>query len=489
MRDDELRRVLTDANPWWRVTGSADPVSWVGHHRLLRERGANDLGYRPNVLSDLREGPIGDALVILSGARRVGKSVALLDLAAALCARPDVDVRQVIHLPCDGMHHRDLRRALTIGRDLTKSVDREGASPRVWLFDEITGVAGWSAVIKAARDGTPLGDDTVVATGSRWADKDETTRNLLAGRAGTGDARRVRHLFPMTFRDYVRATQPGLHCPASTHPASLQDDRIREELDDLRFAVDDYDLAWQGYLTCGGFPRAVAEHTRSGAVSDAYLRDIGAWLQGDVDPEAPPDSVPHLLAELAARSSSPLNATNTARTLGYPSRQTFDVRIRRLVASFAAVTCPRHGESGRVVPGSQTKVYLSDPILAWLPSRLRAGLAEPDFTQLTEAMIGIGLARVIDALDEGRWMAADTIGYVRTASGKEIDLAPVPVPSDAGSLSTIPIESKWIDQGWRSEAKVIEGKYSRGIVATKSVLDLEHPSWAVPAPVVALLLG
>lgn len=65
----------------------------------------------------------------------------------------------------------------------------------------------------------------------------------------------------------------------------------------------------------------------------------------------------------------------------------------------------------------------------------------------------------------------------------------MPVPGDAGTETTAPVESKWVDTGWRSEARVIEGKYNAGVLATKSVLDLDHPTWAVPAPLVALLLG
>jgi uncharacterized protein len=66
---------------------------------------------------------------------------------------------------------------------------------------------------------------------------------------------------------------------------------------------------------------------------------------------------------------------------------------------------------------------------------------------------------------------------------------PVAAPVPSGHRPTVPIEAKWVDIGWRSEAKVIEGKYQRGIVATKSILDLDNPAWAVPAPLVALLLG
>lgn len=155
-------------------------------------------------------------------------------------------------------------------------------------------------------------------------------------------------------------------------------------------------------------------------MSAADLRDLGAWLRVDVDPDAWADSVPVLLA--------------------------------------------------------------------WLPARLRAGLPEPSMTALAEMALGVALARVIDDLDEGRWTAGDSIGYARTATGNEVDLAPVAVPTAGGAARTVPIESKWVDAGWPHEARVIEAKYGSGVLATKSLLDLEHPAWAIPAPLVALLL-
>jgi hypothetical protein len=62
-------------------------------------------------------------------------------------------------------------------------------------------------------------------------------------------------------------------------------------------------------------------------------------------------------------------------------------------------------------------------------------------TVLTEMALGVALARAIDHLDEGRWVAGDTIGYARTGSGNEVDLAPVSVPSDAGMVGAR--RSKW----------------------------------------------
>ena len=138
--------------------------------------------------------------------------------------------------------------------------------------------------------------------------------------------------------------------------------------------------------------------------------------------------------------------------------------------------------------GAQDKVYLTDPLLSWLPSRLRAGLREPEMTTLSEAALGVSLATAVENLDPGRWVAGDTIGYVRTASGNEVDLGPIALPTAAGKRRSVPIEGKWIDSNWRSDAQVIEMKYKGGILATKSLLDLDHPTWAVPAPLVALFL-
>lgn len=131
----------------------------------------------------------------------------------------------------------------------------------------------------------------------------------------------------MTFRDFLAATRADLPRLTSVHPGDLQLSSVRLALEGIRFDVDGYDLAWQEYLSCGGFPRAVAEHARTGAVSLPYLRDLEAWLRSDVDPDSSPESVPILLAGLAERAASPLNATKVALALGYANRQTFDRRL------------------------------------------------------------------------------------------------------------------------------------------------------------------
>jgi len=490
MRDDQIATRLREASPWWRaaITG-ASPVAWAASNRLLEDRARYDLGYRSSVLDDVANDPIDDKLVILSGPRRVGKSVVLLDTAATLCARDDVDSRQLIHIPADGFSAQDLHRAFVIGRENTKSVDASRRLPRVWLLDEVSGVPGWTSAIKVLRDQTPVGDDTVVATGSRLVGSDDVTSNLLAGRAGRGNHRRLRHLMPMSFRDFLIASKSDLPRPEPMPLWQLQSRRVHDALEPLPMLVGDYDLAWQEYLQCGGFPRAVFEFLVRGGVSTAYLRVLERWLVTDVDPGSVPDSVALLLDAISHRATSPFNATSTARDLGFWSGDQLTRRVRRLVATFAAIECPQRDGHGFKIGGrTQAKVYLTDPVLAWLPTRLRAGLPEPRLTTLTEMVIGVSLAVAIENAQEGRFLVDDTIGYLRTGSGQKVDFAPVSVPSAAGNHLTTPIESKWVARNWRGEARVMEGSLGGGVLATRTVLDTSRTSWAIPAPLAALLI-
>lgn len=490
MRDDEIQSRLREINPWWRAAANGgDPRSWITHDRVLLDRARHDLGYRSGILDDVARGRVDDKLVILRGPRRVGKSVTLKDAAAVLCDRNDVDPRQVVYLPADGMRAKDLRRTFVLGRDLTKSVDRTGARPRIWLLDEVTGIEDWTAALKYLRDNTPVGDDTVVCTGSSWTDTADAERDLLAGRAGSTACRRTRLLLPMRFRDVLAVTYPQLVPFDPLSPWRLQSEEARSVAEDFQLHADDLDLAWQSYLTSGGFPRAVAEHAKDGLVSQSFIEDLAAWLHQDVDRDASPDSIARLLAELQQRSTSPLNRKGTAEALGYPSAQTFDVRLNRLVHSFAGLWCHQITDTGSRVAGSQSKLYLTDPLLAWLGHRLRAGLPEPTMPALTEMALSTALAVAIDGGEPGRWMSGDTIGYVRTGAGNEVDLGPVPMPAGGPVQRTTPIEAKWVSQGWRSEARVVEGKYGRGVLATKNITDTEAPAWAIPAPVVALMLN
>ena len=481
MRDDEIRTRLRDRNPWWQTTATGDPLAWVPSDVTLQGLRAHDIGYDPQVFDDLT---VGD-LCVLRGPRRVGKSVAIKRFIARLLADPAIDPSQVIYLAVSDFALSDLRRALTLGRSLTRPPE---GRQRYWLFDEITAVRGWLALIKDARDETELAHDLVILTGSSAHDLIEARSVLGAGRAGS-TSRRFRLLLPMTFRDYVGAA--GLELPdvPLVAPSDLLGAEARDAILSLAPFVDRLDLAWQDYCEAGGYPRAAAESLATGRVSDAFSRDLVDWLAPDVTPDDPQDSVLTLLDALSARTAAPLNERDTASSIGM-SRERFRTRVNRLVNAIAATWCHQVDDQGQRIEGSQSKLYLIDPLLARLPHLIDPAYDIPDFTKVSEATLGITLARAIEAVHDGRLIEGRAIGYQRTGSGNEIDFAPLPLRVGGSRVQSTPLESKWVASGWRGEALTIENKHGRGILATKSILDIEgYPTWAVPAPALALLLA
>lgn len=478
MRDDEVRRTLREMNPWWG-TDHGDRLAWAQHDRTLQRADSLGLDYRPPILTNVVDG----GLYVVRGPRRVGKSVALKRFATEVLARPGTSAWQLIYLAADGFDARALRRALRLGRDLTNSV---GDAQRVWLIDEVTSVPGWPTVLKADRDNTPFGGDTVVVTGSSAHDLTEARRALGAGRVGDATDP-FRLLLPMTFREFATATRRRIPDIAVLSPADLQSSQAADTLSSLQAFVDNLDLAWQAYCEVGGYPRAVAEFARDGQVSTAFATDLIDWLAPDVTPDDPPESVVRLLKALAERSGTPLNQANAAEAAGM-TRTRLATRVNRLVATLAAFWCPQVDDDGEAMSRSQSKLYVIDPLLARLPS-LVDGAPPPDMSLVSETALALAMARAIEKLHPGRLLEGRSVGYARTGGGREVDFAPIPVRNAGVKSMTLPVESKWVSKGWRREALTVENKYGRGVLATKDIVDLRHPSWALPAGAVALLLG
>lgn len=494
MRDDELRQLLRERNPWWRLAAlGRDPLEWTSTDPTLAGAAAVGIDYEPTVLADVA--PPG--LWVLRGPRRVGKSVAAKRLLARLCEQSSrtsgqesgrrdaahlVSPMQLIYFSADGFRSQDLRRAFVLGRELTTSCEEP---TRIWVVDEITAVTGWAPVVKELRDNTQLAGDAVVLTGSSAADLDEARRSLGAGR--TGVATPFRLLLPMTFRDYLVTTTVNVPVPDPVSPDELQSELARRAVMQMAPFVDDFDLAWQRFLECGGFPRAVGEYQRLGAISAEFTFDLSSWLASDVDPDGPADSVPRLLDELNTRTSSPLDVRNTAAALG-TTRDRLRVRLSRLTSTFGGFWCHQADDHGRPSEGAQSKLYLLDPVLAHLPALRDPNFGRPDMTRLTESHLALELARAINDIHPDRFVEQRAVMYTRSGRGNEIDLAPLPVHRGGTETRTVPLEAKWVTKNWRSEALVMRGRYAAGVLATKNIINLDGEVWAVPAPFVALLL-
>ncbi len=471
MRDFERRQHLFDFNPWWQ-----NPRGWEQHDPDLREARLNALGsYDPQPLSDIALG----ALYLLMGPRRVGKSVAMKRAIAGLLG-DGFDPRHIVFCPCENLAGQDLRRIVRLAEDLTPGIQPER---RYWFFDEITYVNGWATTLKQLRDQTSLRAGCVLATGSSGA-KLREAQGELGGREGQDGG--VRLLLPMGFRAFVHELYPNL---AETLPgesltsADLQSETARRYLEPLTIHVDQVTLAWECYLSIGGFPRAVADALGRVDVAPATANGLWNILVGDVlhVGSMSDRDVKALLQRLVLGIGSPLNVASVTKTLNIGTRNTVESRIDRLCASFYAYRAATTNDGVAPVHGAQSKLYFIDPLIARLPSLRDRALAPPDITHLSEQQLGVCLLRSI-ALTERLAILDEAALLVRRNpdTGSEIDFV--------GPLLQTPIESKYVSQKWRGARRMLDEHYGHGVIATRDILDLNENIRAIPTGLLAWTL-
>ena len=468
MRDFERRRHLLDFNPWWQ-----DPQHWEERDPDLREARLNALSsYDPHPLSDIVPG----SLYLLMGPRRAGKSVAMKRAIAGLLGE-DVDPRRVVFCPCEDLGPQDLRRVVKLAEDLTSGIEPEH---RYWFFDEITYVGGWATALKQLRDQTSLRSGCVVATGSSGA-KLREAQGELGGREG--EAGGVRLLLPMGFRAFAHELYPNLATNLPRDAVALldlQSDGARRYLEPLAVVVDQLALAWERYLTIGGFPRAVADALEGVDVQPTTANGLWNILVGDVlhVGSMSDRDVKALLERLVAGMGSPLSVTNIAKSLNIGARNTVDDRIDRLCASFYAWRASTTHDGVTAVAAGQSKLYFTDPLIARLPSLRDRSVAFPDVTHLSEQQLGVCLLRVIARTEPLAILDEAAILVQRNPNtSSEIDFV--------GALLQTPIESKYVSQKWMQERKALDEHYQRGIIATHDILDLSNDIWAIPTGLLA----
>ncbi len=464
MKRGEAQQSLIATNRWWR-----DPEGWAARDPDLREADDAPFHYAAGVLSNLTPG----GLYVLRGPRRVGKTVevkrAIEDLIAG-----GVAPRRIAHLSVDGLRSRDLGILI----DAAGLLMPEGVR-RFWFFDEITGISdGWPERIKWLRDNDAgFRSDTVVLTGSSAADLGGATKALAGRRGKAVDSDRV--LLPIGFRSFLRLVSTESP-PDSTEALGIEDltpARLAEAGHRLVPWLDVMIRGWEVYLRIGGFPSAVASHVASreeAAVLRASLADVihgDAFRRADWSRAQTTD----LLRRLAAGLCSPMSVASVANDIGV-SQATLKRRIDELREAFVVWPCHRE-ENLRPKLGAQAKLYFSDPLYAGL-----APGAAPDFTRLSEQQLGMALLRASERTGPGAHVEFDRVLHHRTRTRKEIDFVG---PGFGGAA----IESKYVDGSWRRDALTLEASPWRGIIATRSELNLADPGVAaVPAALLAWLI-
>lgn len=471
MQPADIDNELVAANPWWR-----DPTGWEEDDVQLREARSSPLSYEPCPLEDLRAG----GLYVLRGPRRVGKSTALKQLVARRLQGEEGRPRTILYLSVEGRSAQDV--ADIVRRGATSFLAGEPGE-RTWLLDEITGVHGeWPATIKRLRDGhASFARDTVVLTGSSAAKFDEAQK-WLGGRRSAADSDRV--LFQMGFADVLGALGADLPPSPRLRPAELGDpETCGDALSEVRPWTDALIDGWDTYLRVGGYPQAVAaEASRSEDRRSAVRAALWDVIHGDAFADAglTDTQTQAILRRLSSSLASLLSVRSVAERIDV-SQETAARRLDALRRSFLAFPVPR--EQGLAPkPRSQSKWYFTDPVLARLASSQGAG-QPPDETALSEQQVAVVLLRALERERTGAAVRHDGLLHYRSSTNAEIDFV-------SPEFSATCVESRFVDRGWgRAFQTIAASGFATGLVATRSGLKRHEEGWALPAGVLAYLLG
>jgi predicted AAA+ superfamily ATPase len=469
MNDAALRRMLSEQSPW-----RAQPSAWEDDDPDMRASLRLPLEYEPDPLTDIQ--PPG--LYMLRGPRRVGKSLELKRAIVSLLSR-GAESKLVFYCSCDGLSAQDLRRLVVSMHNATRTLE----GPRHWFLDEITAVSGWSKVVKQLRDqDATFREACVVLSGSSARDLRAATDDLADRRGAVADSDRI--LLPMGFRAFCRAIGDLDGVPEATlRPRDFHTAQAAEAIAALEPWITRLDDAWQLHLEVGGFPRAVGEFVRAGAVEAGFVEGLWHVVTGDAlrSTTMSETEVAALLDRIVQNLCSPVNASTMAADVGLRDNERVNERINDLVTNFLAWRC--HRLRGALPnPAAQRKVYLVDPLIAQLAHRRNNRFGSPDASRLNEQQIGLALVRAVSERRPAAFIESDRVMYERTPSGSEIDFA--------GPELGIPFECKYTDTTWRREAQTMRARHGKGVLVTRTPLEIgaEEPVWAIPSGLVAWLL-
>ena len=463
MKQGEIQQTLTATNHWWR-----DSAGWTDEDPDLREASAAPFAYTAGVLDELAPG----GLYMLRGPRRVGKSVELKRTIEHLLLRdPETDPQSVLHISVDGWRAADLGRLVATAGQLTPPTAR-----RYWFIDEITGIAdGWPERIKWLRDNDArFRQDTVVLTGSSASDLTAAVK-ALAGRRGPANMP-DRFLLPMGFRAFAERLEPPTGNMPAVGPLQIADlapPRLADAAMALVPWLDWLVAAWQTYLHVGGFPAALAGHLRRREVPPEFLGSLLDVIHGDAfrnaDWSRPQTTA--LLLRLAQGLCSPVNYSAIADDLAL-AQPTVRRRLDELRDAFVVWPCHREA---RLLPklNARAKIYFSDPAYAALSP------VPADDSQLSEQQLGMALLRCRERARPGSYLEFADVLHHRSNTRREIDFV-------GPAFGGIAIESKFVDGRWQRDAQTLAASGWRGIVATRSELDLTGSRDVVAVPTAML---
>lgn len=440
---ESILKVLTYYNPWWK-TGLVNPRMSKTYKRFAFYEAMKRLEQR-----DLRR------IVVLSGARRVGKTTIQYQMIETLLSQ-DVAPQKIVYI---SMEHPMLKLA-SFSEVLECYHENVYAGQDCYYFlDEVQYAQDWDKWLKILYDTQP--ETQIVATGS-------ASPALIKGSQESGAGRWTIIRVPtMSFYEYCELLdldRPGL--PQNLKVTSLlyktQQERIQIMMQLTK--VQNY---FNRYLLVGGFPElALSDNDimaqqlmREDVVDKVLKRDIPALYNIRHAAE-----LERIFLYLCNTSSEIVSIEAITKELNGVSRPTAEDYIKYLESANLIYQSWPIDSSGKKVLKARPKIYIADAAIRNAVLMNDSLLTDPtEMGKIVETAVYKHVAAFY-------YQQIVSVGYYRGGrKGKEIDIV-----VDYPNTSKILIEVKYCENAAISDSDAISelcGSASAAIVVTKNTDD------------------
>lgn len=439
IKQENILKVLTGFNPWWKA-GTVNPAFLKNYQRISYYEALEKISN-----TNIRRN------VVLSGARRVGKTTIMYQLINHLLCN-GVTPDRIVFISLD---HPILKLS---SMDAILDCYHENIHPDkdvYYFFDEIQYAADWSNWLKIIYDTQP--ESKVIATGS-------ASPALVKGSTESGTGRwSVIQVPTLSFYEYccligVKAGNLPSELRLSQFLAMSQAERTM-----IMLKLENLKLHFNRYLLVGGFPElALAKDNffaqqimREDIVDKVLKRDLPALYN-----IRNPLELERIFLYLCNVSSEIVSYDNIAKELNGVSRPTVENYIRYLEsANLIYISNPVHLD-GKKILKSKPKIYIADAAIR------NAVLMNDDLLSNATEMGKMVETTIYKHVKTFCYQKATSVGYYRASgSEKEIDVvAEYPANKD------ILIEVKYREQAPISDNDAIctlADKAELGIIITK----------------------
>lgn len=391
---ENILKVLSATNPWWK-TGKLPEAYAKPVKRFAYYEGMKILNH-----PDIRR------MVLLTGARRIGKTTIMYQMIESLLAA-GIPPARIVYISFD---HPLLKLCRF---DTILDVFRYNIYPNddvYYFFDEIQYAGDWDAWLKTLYDTNP--HCRVAATGS--------ASPLLADKASESGVGRWSMLSIPTLSFYEYCALSGIEQPElkkDLKPSGLRSLSVQEQTGIFQ-RLSPLQRHFNRYLTVGGFPELALSNDelfaqrvmRDDVVDKVLKRDIPALynIRSIVDLEK-------IFLYLCYNSSNIISMEAVSRELEGVTRPTVEKYIQYLESANLIYISNSIDLSGKKVLKSQPKIYIADAAIR------NAVIMQEDILSNPSEMGIMAETAVYKHIRAFYYRLTTNVGYYRK-SGKENEI-------------------------------------------------------------------